>query len=70
MHFPVFAKTFCKQSMKLKFYVPISKSLGPEDVRDGLLYLKMWKKSKSLHPSGQWENGKVYSVEESFSPLG
>ncbi len=33
-----------------KIFLPISKSLGPYGVRDGWLYLKMWKKSKSLHP--------------------
>jgi hypothetical protein len=33
------------------FFLPISKSLGPYVVRDGQLYLKMWKKSKSLHPT-------------------
>ncbi len=33
------------------FFLPIFKSLGPQGIRDGLLYLKMWKKSKSLHPN-------------------
>ncbi len=37
--------------MKLKiFFLPISKSLGPWGVRDGWLYLKMWKKVKITAP--------------------
>ncbi len=33
-----------------KFFLPISKSLGPLDVRDGWLYLNMWKKVKITAP--------------------
>ncbi len=32
-------------------FLQISKSLSPEGVREGLWYLKLWKKLKSLHPT-------------------
>ncbi len=43
MHFPVFGKIFLQAMDEVrKFSLLISKSLGCQ----GLLYLKMWKKSK------------------------
>ncbi len=32
------------------FFLPISKSLGPYGVKDGWLYLEMWKKVKITAP--------------------
>ncbi len=45
-----------------KIFFPISESLGPEGVRDGWLYLKMWKKSKSLHPK-LWTVGMIKRLD-------
>ncbi len=50
-HFPVFAKNFRRPRMKLKFFFANFQILRPLGCQDGLLYLKMWKKSKSLHPN-------------------
>ncbi len=51
------------------FFLPISKSLGPSGVRDGWLYLKMWKKSKSLHPTVHFDRplATLFCVHEKFS---
>jgi hypothetical protein len=42
--FPSFCQKFPQAMHEVeKICLPISQSLGPWDVRDGLLYLKMWK---------------------------
>ncbi len=52
MHFLVFAKNFRKPGMKLtNNFLPISKSLGPQGFRDGLLTVIPQNVKKSKIPA-------------------